>query len=263
MPVRTDPAIVLRLSDYSESSQIVTLFTANVGRVRLIAKGSRRGTRQRFAAGLDLLEYGEASYMLPRGEAGLGTLTEWVQCDAFTALRGDMLRQYGGLYAGELVNALTEPHDPHPDLFEALLTLLQELAGERNATPAKVTGPPGPAAALVRFQAALLRAIGYAPLLQHCVGCGRPRVRGSRAYFSSTAGGLICRDCEMNYVEKRRIPAAMLDAAPDAQRPADWYILLDYHLTHLAGKPFQTARQLRALLAADHPAPDADDTTGT
>jgi DNA repair protein RecO (recombination protein O) len=249
MPVRTDQAIVLRLSDYSESSQIVSLFTSSGGLVRLIAKGSRRGTRKRFAPGLDLLEHGDLTYAPAHGDAGLGTLTEWVQRDAFTGLRRELLRQYGGLYAVELVNALTEQHDPHPALFDALLTLLRQLASEESDAQHPPAGPSGPAAAIVRFQAALLKAIGYAPALRHCVGCGRPRVRGARAYFSSTAGGLVCRDCEMHHVEKRRISSAMLDADPAAQRPADWFVLLDYHLTHLAGKTFKAAQQLRPLVA--------------
>jgi DNA repair protein RecO (recombination protein O) len=254
MPVRTDQAVVLRLSDYSESSQIVSLFTAASGLVRLIAKGSRRGTRKSFAAGLDLLEYGEVSYAPARGDAGLGILTEWVQRNAFGGLRHDLLRQYGGLYAAELVSKLTEEYDPHPDLFDALVELLRGLATGETA-PQQAS--PGPATAIVRFQVTLLRAIGYAPTLHRCVSCGRPRVRGTPAYFSSTAGGLICRDCEMHHTEKRRIRSAMLDSDADSRRTADWFLLLDYHLTHIAGRVFKTAERLRSLLV--HPQEEPPD----
>jgi DNA repair protein RecO (recombination protein O) len=248
MPVRTDQAIVLRLSDYSETSQIVSLFTARSGLVRLIAKGSRRGTRQRFAAGLDLLEYGEVSYAPPRGDAGLGTLTEWVQRDAFGGLRGELLPQYAALYAVELVGVATEEYDRHPGLFEALLQLLSELAqGTRDAErPADEAARR--VAALVRFQAALLKAIGYLPELERCVSCGRPRARGRPAYFSSNAGGLVCRDCEMHFAEKRRVSAGLLDALAGPRGDMEWFALFDYHLTHVVGRPFKTATRLRALL---------------
>ena len=255
MPVCTDQAIVLRLSDYSETSQIVTLFTAKTGLVRLIAKGSRRGTRKRFAAGLDLLEYGEVSYAAARGDAGLGTLTEWIQRDAFTGLRVELVRQYGGLYGVELVSKLTEEYDPHPELFDALLELLRGLAdgqgGSRQASQRRVE----PAGVIVRFQGALLKAIGYAPVLAGCVGCGKPRVRGTRAYFSSSAGGLICRDCEMHHVEKRRVSPAMLNGAPASRWAVDWFLLLDYHLTNVAGRTFKTADRLRELLAGQRADP--------
>ncbi|MBU0637869.1 MAG: DNA repair protein RecO [Planctomycetes bacterium] len=244
MALRNDTAVVLRHSDYSETSQIVTLFTAQTGLVRLIAKGARRGTRQRFAPGIDLLETGTVSFAPARGQAGLGTLAEWVQQDAFLGLRRAAVRLYGGMYAAELVNALTQEHDPHPTLFEALLELLRTLAadGEQSASY--------PATALVRFQLELLTAIGYAPRLAQCVDCGRPRPRGAAAYFCSTAGGLVCRDCEMHHVEKRRLSAALLDAGPQHVKPREWFALLDYHLTHVAGRPARLAAHLGALLAS-------------
>ena len=99
---------MIRLTEFSETSQIVSLFTAEAGQVRLIAKGSRRGTKTRVATGLDLLELGELSYAPARRHAGLGTLAEWVQRGTFPGLRREMLRLYCGLYAAELVGALTE-----------------------------------------------------------------------------------------------------------------------------------------------------------
>ena len=65
-----------------------------------------------------------------------------------------------------------------------------------------------------RFQSELLRAIGYAPNLDECVACHRPVRRGSPAYFSAAAGGLLCRDCEPAHVEKRRVPATLVGTTP-------------------------------------------------
>jgi len=238
MATRSDQAIVLRLSDYSETSQIVTLFTATNGLARLIAKGVRRGSRTRTAVGLDLLEHGELSYAPPRGQAGLGTLTEWVQRDAFIGLRSAPLGLYGGLYAAELVSALTEEYDSHPPLFTALLSTLRELVQMQD-----------PAATIVRFQINLADAIGYGPNLDECVGCGRPGGQGGPVHFSSTAGGLLCRDCEMHHVEKRRVSAAMLAQPPSAGPTGQWFELLDYHFSQVAGRSFKAAEWIRALLA--------------
>lgn len=248
MPTRDDRAIVLRLSDYSETSQIVSLFTAEAGLVRLIAKGSRRGTKKKFSAGLDLLEFGDVRYVPPRGDAGLGTLTEWTQRDLFSGLRRDLTRQYGGLYAVELVSRLTEEFDPHAGLFDDLLQLLRTLSDgdESESEP----GRRDIAAPIVRFQAALLRSIGYAPIMRHCVDCGRKRVRGTAACFSSTAGGYICRDCEPRRPEKRRISPTLLDNPRESQQPREWFPLLDYHLAIIAGAPLKTSATLLRLLTA-------------
>ncbi len=238
MTPQTDQAVVLRLTDYSETSQIVTVFAAAHGLLRLIAKGARRATRKRASTGLDLLELGELSFLPPRGDAQLGTLTDWLQQETFGGVRRELLRLYGALYAGELVASLTEEGDPHPHLFDALVRTLRALAGD------------GPAAAsLPEFQSDLLRAIGYAPNLEHCLDCRRPPPRGSAVYFSSGAGGLLCRDCERHHVEKRRLPTGLLETGPQTGDPRAWFDLLDYHLTHVAGRRFKTAAQVAALLA--------------
>jgi len=234
---RNDQAVVLRLTEYSETSQIATLFSAQHGLVRLIAKGARRSTKKQFAAGLDLLELGEVCYLPPRGDAQLGTLTEWVQRETFTGLRRELLRLHGALYAIELVASLTEDFDPHPELFGALVALLRGLAGPEPAEPL-----------LPRFQLDLLRAIGYEPNLEQCVDCRREVRPGALAFFSAQAGGLICRDCEPHHIEKRRLEAGLLGA--QTADPRAWFELLDYHLTYTAGKRFQTAEPVRKLLAA-------------
>jgi DNA repair protein RecO (recombination protein O) len=238
MPAQNDDAVVLGLTEFSETSQIASLFSARHGRLRLIAKGARRSTRQRFSPGLDLLERGEVSFVPPRGDAQLGTLTEWVQHDAFAGLRRDLLRLTGGLYAVELVAALTEEAAPHPELFEALVRLLGNLASNAPAAPQ-----------IPWFQSELLRAIGYAPSLGECVACHRRVPRGAPAYFSAAAGGLLCRDCEPLHVEKRRIPPSLIETSPATGDSRAWFELLDYHLTHIAGRRFLTAAQLAALLA--------------
>ncbi len=248
MGAQTDHAVVLRLSDYSETSQIATLFAQRGGKLRLIAKGLRRSTRKRFAVGLDLLEYGVVRYVRARGDAGLGTLAEWTQLDAFLGLRRALLRQYGAFYAVELTDRLTEEYDPHPELFDALVELLRGLATDEP--PALPDGRPGtPAALIVRFQAALLRAIGFAPVLRQCVDCGKPRVRDTAAYFSSTAGGLLCRECQQRHREKRRLSPRLLDLPAQAQAPEDWFPLLDYHIRHIAGTAARTAKRLSTLIA--------------
>jgi len=240
MNSQTDHAIVLRLTEYSETSQITTLFSERHGQLRLIAKGARRSTRKRFAAGLDLLESGEVSFLPPRGDAQLGTLTEWVQRDTFAGLRREGLRLYGALYAAELVAALTEEADPHPELYRYFADTLRALCDADR-----------PAACLPTFQADLLQTVGYAPNLTECVSCRGAITSGAPLHFSAGAGGLLCRDCELRYVEKRRISSRLLETTPADGDPRAWFELLNYHLTSIARRPFKTARQVAALLGQE------------
>jgi DNA repair protein RecO (recombination protein O) len=237
-----DMAIVLRRLDYSETSQVLAVFTREHGQVRLIAKGVKRSTKTRVATGIDLLELGQAVFSLRTGkEDNLATLTEWRQEDGFAHLRRDLARSYAAQYAAEITSQLTEVHDPHVGLFDALRRFLPALAEEDTVT------------ALVGYLWVLLREIGLRPDLGRCVSCGRPTEGGGALFFSSREGGAICRDCEPAMIEKRRIPPAIGRALTDEglsdkslAMPA--FELLDYHFTELMSHPPRTSRLLRQAI---------------
>lgn len=237
MATQTDDALVLRLTEFSESSQIVTLLTRQSGLLRLIARGIRRGTRTRFASGLDLLEIGELSYAPARGDAQLGTLAGWLQRDALPGLRAAGPALYSGLYLAELLAALLEEQDPAPGLFEDAVGSLRALAAGASA-----------GLTVVHFQHALLRAIGYAPSLDRCVSCGHAAPHAADAYFSAAAGGMLCRDCELHFVEKRRLPAALTGENITTSNVASWFDLLNYYLTHVATREFRTSHFIAQFL---------------
>jgi DNA repair protein RecO (recombination protein O) len=258
VPIRVDQAIVLRVTEFSESSQIVWLFTERSGQVRLMAKGVRRSTKARTAVGLDLLECGEAGFDPARPNAELGTLTEWALRDAHLGLRRSLPHLLAGLYAAELVASFTLAEDPHPQLFETFKRFLAVAADEASSNAAEsAAGAAGGvgrpdsdrvAALVVRFQTRLLEAIGYAPRLDACVQCGRAVPSAEPAFFSSGAGGLLCRDCEMPFIEKRRLPRGLRGEETRAD-PLAWFDLLEYHLTALLGRPLRSSGRLREALA--------------
>lgn len=237
-----DQAIVLRLTDYSESSQIGWFFTLTHGLVRLIAKGTRRGTKQRVAVGLDLLELGELTYVPARGDAALGTLTDWRQLDAYTGVRSQLGSLYGALYASELVVAFAEDHDPAPKLWRHLAETLHALANETNAAPQ-----------IARFQINALREFGVLPELHQCVECGHPPADRDRCYLSAVAGGLLCRDCEGNHVDKQPVPRELLEEGVLEKRPELWFDLLDYFITELHNRPLRSAGMLKQALRTIRP----------
>jgi len=237
-----DMAIVLRRLDYSETSQVLAVFTREHGQVRLIAKGVKRSTKTRVATGIDLLELGQAVFSLRSGkEDNLATLTEWRQEDGFAHLRRDLARCYAAQYAAEITSQLTEVHDPHVRLFDALHQFLLALALEDAVV------------ALVGYLWLLLREIGLRPDVARCANCGRPVEDRGLLYFSSREGGAICRDCEPAMVEKRRIPPPVARALAqetfgDKSIAVQAFDLLDYHFTELLSHPPRTSRPLRQAL---------------
>ncbi len=200
MALVKDSAVVLRRLDYSETSQVLAVFTRGHGQLRLIAKGIKRSTKDRAAIGIDLLELGDAVISLrPGKEDNLATLTEWRQQDGFPHLRQGLDRMYAAQYAAEATAQLTELHDPHPALFDGLAALLRRM-GQAHALPA-----------LVEYLLLLLKEIGLQPEWASCANCGRGVVGDPVAYFSSRQGGVVCRDCESALVEKRRVRIKTLE----------------------------------------------------
>lgn len=239
MSIISDQAIVLRRSDYSETSQIVTIFTAAHGKQRLIAKGIKRGTKTRFAPGLDLLEAGQVMFS-SRPERGqqLGTLMEWKQTRVNPALRERLDCLYAAQYAAEITDQMTAEDDPHPGLLEALRTLLEQLAGSSPTLQL-----------VVEYQRALLVRAGLWPELACCVQTGRALAQGTDVYFSSAAGGTVSRDIEATLIEKRRVSAAALTGLASGRwtPPAllDAFDLLNYHLQHVSGRAMRLAGYVR------------------
>src|SRR5579859_2244259 len=92
-------ALVLRTTDWSETSRIATLWTREFGRVRALAKGGRR-LRSSFEVALDLLTV--CSIVLLRKSSGsLDLLTEAQVVERFPRLRGDLSALYAGYYVAE------------------------------------------------------------------------------------------------------------------------------------------------------------------
>ena len=193
-----DIAICLRSVDYSETSQILTLFTKSMGKISVIAKGIKR-KKSNFTGPIEPLSYGEIIYSLAPHNT-LGTLIEFqhkwspvLTCRNYSATNYSLL-------ACELIDSLTDCQDPHPKLFDNFLHLIQTIQNTGDQTQAM--------AMLIAFELLLLQEIGLGLILQRCANCNAKPY--GQMYFSSKAGGLICRDCQSPFMDKIKISSAIL-----------------------------------------------------
>ena len=213
-----DTAICIRAVDYSETSQIVTFFARATGKISAIAKGSKR-PKSAFDGPIEIFSYGKIVFSDSNKEK-LATLTEFAQhqlgvsstqkarrFDAGQLVRGtglsnNLFTMNCCLFSTELLNKFTHDYDPHPQLFDDFLQFLQNAQENKNKHQML--------ALLILFQLGLLKEVGLQPILNYCVNCKtRYEHRVSsiehRVYFSSSANGLICRDCEASFPDKVRL----------------------------------------------------------
>jgi DNA repair protein RecO (recombination protein O) len=228
-------ALVLRTTDWSETSRIATLWTREHGKVRALAKGGRR-LKSAFENALDLLTL--CSIVLLRKSSGsLDLLTEAQVVERFAPLRAGLPALYAAYYVAELLADWTEEYDPHPALFDEARQALRDLADAGPALGLR----------LGRFDLVLLRELGYSPVLEACAACGAA-VTGPLA-FSPAAGGLVCPGCRGTHRDRRPLSAGTwqalraLNESGEAWRrewdPAvrqELRQVLGHYVTHLMGR---------------------------
>lgn len=217
MPRFTDLAFCLRDLDWSETSQVVVLLTEQHGKLRALAKGSRRQSPSsvaKFSGGINLLNLGQAIVTTkPAGQ--LAVVTEWDLRADFPHLRTSLAAQWSAMYAADLCGALLADEDPHPGAFAALHAFL-----DASAVADQLPG------ALLRFQWAMLSEAGYRPELERDVADGGALKPASTYSFDPRLGGLTARNgisdehwrVRRQTVELLRAASAgALDPAADAE----------------------------------------------
>src|SRR5438270_2012562 len=138
MPMERATALVIRGTDFSETSRIVTLFTREFGKVRALAKGGRR-LKSNFDVAFDLLTVCRIMF-IRKSHGGLDLLTEARLEEQFPALRQNLAALYAGYYVAELLADGTQDYDPHPPLFDAAV---ETLRGLRSKDPSPTPPPRG------------------------------------------------------------------------------------------------------------------------
>lgn len=177
--VRED-AIVLRLWDFSETSQTAALFTRGQGVVRCLAKGSKR-PKAKFSGGLELATRGEA-VLIVKPTSDLAQLIEWDLRETHFGLRRRVDAHLAGMCALDLVFHAVRDHDPHERLFEALAGALVAIDG--------ATGESAVVEAVGRLQWATLKEAGYEPVLDRDVRTGGAFPSGKTLGFDTRQGGV-------------------------------------------------------------------------
>lgn len=181
--VRTE-AVVLRVTDFGEVDRIVTLFTRTHGKGAFLARGARRSKR-RFGSAFEPYALLEVEVALGRGEVGrIG------QARALEPHAG-ILQTYERMTAAgrglEFLRESSLAHQRDEELFEeaiAFLGLIERLDGQTLCD-----------LGVLAFWSRVLAVLGHGPRLDACAACGKEVGPTRTALFSSSVGGLVCREC--------------------------------------------------------------------
>ncbi len=172
-------AIVIKRIKLGEADRILTIYTPSFGKLKAVAKGTRR-PKSKLGGHVELLTH--SRLMLARGR-NLDIITQAQTIDNFLPIKDDLDRLSRGLYMAELVDSFTGEHIEDRHLFDLLLETLKQLSQPTYCEPI-----------LRYFELNLLDHLGYRPQLQHCTECNSP-LNPETNFFSPKMGGILCHQC--------------------------------------------------------------------
>ena len=176
--------LVLRETPYKETSKILTVLTADAGKITVSAKGAkRRGSK--LAPVAQLLAFSDMTLLESRDR---WTLTEGRTIELFEGLRTDIEPLALGSYFAQLLEAVADEDMPNPGILSLGLNALYLLSEEKR--PPEIIKPV--------FELRLMCLAGFMPMLDCCGVCGRESIERPR--FDLAGGTVFCRECMDGHV---------------------------------------------------------------
>lgn len=230
MEIQLEPSIILHCQPYRETSLFVDLLGLHTGRIRVVAKGVRRG-KSPLAYVLRPFNRVVASWK------GRGDLPNLIfcesQCDP-VGLTGTAL--YSAFYLSELLVYLLPRQDPVPELFEFLWDTLVALPKTIQVEP------------LLRyFELSLLETLGYGVELDQDAS-GQP-IEPSQPYQYRFEEGFVRADGESpGAVLGSTLQALYLRNLQEASKVKEARILMRHLIQyHLKGRELKSRALFRPI----------------
>ncbi len=184
-------AVVLCHSNYGETDRMLTLYTRDYGKLRVIAKGVRK-IKSRKSGHLE--PFSRITVQLARGH-DLYILTQAETVTAYSHIRANLeLTGYTAVVI-ELLDKLTFEAEENRTLYRLLIETMDRLNEGSD-----------PFITVSYYQVHLLDALGYKPELFACTIC-RKEIQPVDQFFSPEQGGIVCPQCAWKIQGAR--PASM------------------------------------------------------
>ena len=182
MSLHRTEGIVLRNTDYSETSKVVTVLTPDRGKLAGLVKGAKRA-RSRFGSSLEPITHIELLFYEKEGRS-LRNVTQTDIVETFSPIKSDFDKLAYGGYFVELCDRFVQESEESSEMFSFMLESLRLLCGWTGELELLATG----------FGLGFLALAGFAPILDACAQCGSTSLRG-KVRFCAEEGGVLCANC--------------------------------------------------------------------
>jgi len=175
-------AIIINRLNLGESDKILTLFSPDYGKIRAVAKGSRR-TKSKFGGHTELFSLVEL--IISTGK-NLDIVSEANLLKNFLANSPDIDKVKSAYYFGEIISKLLPDGSANKEVYDLYLYCLNNI----NVTDIRLLQ--------LVFIARILKNLGIYPELSNCVKCEQKPDK-SDIRFSKSAGGILDADCALHF----------------------------------------------------------------
>jgi DNA repair protein RecO (recombination protein O) len=183
MSITKTEAIVLKSLKFGDTSKIVTLYTKDYGKIKVIAKGIRK-PKSRLAGTLETFFHIQiVFYKKLTTEIYLLSQAEIIK--PFQKLTKDLSRYAFASGALELLDKLITGEEPNPKLFELTLDTLSFM----ESCPQKSLEK-----SFWFYVLNLADILGYKPKFDRCISCNKV-IPAEFILFSPEKGGIVCQKC--------------------------------------------------------------------
>ena len=226
--------VVLRHSDFGEADRLLTIYTREAGKVRVLAKGVRK-SRSRKAGHVE--PFTRVNLQLARGR-DLLILTQAEAVAVYANLRNDLVVLGYASYLIELLDQSTYDEEENRALYDLLTRSLTRY-----------------------YELRLLDYVGFRPQLFACTQC-EEEIQPQDQFFSASRGGVLCPKCGTHAPETRPITEKTLKYLRHLQRSSyreasratialvvfhEMETLMQYYLTHNLERGLNTPSFLRRV----------------
>lgn len=239
-------AIVLKRNDVGEADRLLTLLTAERGKIRAVAKGARKPSARKTGH-VELFNHAALLIAVARE---IDIVSQADTLEPFIRVRDDLDRLSYAYYFAELVDRFLEEEVENREVYDLVLEALHwlETTSQLSRTARY-------------FELHLLDLLGYRPQLFVCVNC-KEELQPEENYFSPEGGGVLnpkCRDAHRDaipislnalkvarYFQTRDYDGIReLKLSPGVE--AELEALLHYYITHLLERDLKSVDFLNTL----------------
>jgi DNA repair protein RecO (recombination protein O) len=214
-------AVVLARRDFRENDQIITLYTAEKGKMEALARGVKKIISKNASS---LEPFGVIDVeIVPGKEVNHIIKTHTIQL--FVAIKSDLQKMLTARYCLGLVDELAKVGTRNAGIFYLLVDWLSYVDSAET---------PGHALTMA-FVLRLLGYLGFEPELKRCTKNGEEVLaKDTVNYFNIVGGGVVCSICRLKFLNKREPLIAV-----------NFKIICN--LRHLLKSPFQVVNELKFL----------------